>query len=498
MVSANPANAPAPPPGGAARHREQHQGGARVQSRTPTPQAERVNLLSVQSHGHSAVPVLSTLVGGESAVSRLRSRQKLGHDRVGNVVSRFLGPWRSPSRPGLQCFAGLPSLGVNQPGEPPLARTPVPTDRAAEAAAAAIYGAVVAQARAPALYARLGVPDSVTGRFEMVVLHTVLTIDRLKRDGERGGALGQHVFDDFCRDMDQSLRELGFGDMAVPKRMKKLGESFYGRAEAYGRRSATGRAGGGDRAQRVSRQGRGGVCRPAGRLCRGRSSQRLPTRRWRTRRRQSRVSRSGGFRGGRSMSDKAIISRMLDAAHLPATGVEMEVGAGDAERAALAAAYDLVAVKGLSADGDGDARQQGIGQVEGRVIADIVQSCVVSLEPVAQHIDEAFSVRFVPPGSPDAAAPKPGKEVIIDPEAPDPPEVMEGTRIDVGALVEEMFVLAIDPYPRAPGAGLPADVEEPPKRAKNPRLPCCATRSDARIEPSECRRRGLCLACGSL
>ena len=108
-------------------------------------------------------------------------------------------------------------------------------DRAAETAAAAAYGAIVAQARAPGLYAALGVPDSVTGRFEMVVLHTVLVIDRLRKDGEAGAALGQLVFDDFCRDMDQSLRELGFGDMAVPKRMKKLGESFYGRAEAYGR-----------------------------------------------------------------------------------------------------------------------------------------------------------------------------------------------------------------------------------------------------------------------
>ena len=162
------------------------------------------------------------------------------------------------------------------------------------------------------------------------------------------------------------------------------------------------------------------------------------------------------------MIDRAIISRMVDAAHLPATGVEMEVAAGDAERAALAAAYDLVAVNGLSAAVTVTPGSKGSASVEGRVIADIVQSCVVSLEPVEQHIDEAFSVRFVPPGSPDAAAPKPGKEVIIDPEAPDPPEVMEGTRIDVGALVEETFVLAIDPYPRAPGAGLPADVEEPP------------------------------------
>jgi cytochrome b pre-mRNA-processing protein 3 len=108
-------------------------------------------------------------------------------------------------------------------------------DRAAEAAADAAYGAVVAQAREPALYAGLGVPDSVSGRFEMVVLHTVLVIGRLRKDGPQGTALAQLVFDAFCRDMDQSLRELGFGDMAVPKRMKKMGESFYGRSEAYGR-----------------------------------------------------------------------------------------------------------------------------------------------------------------------------------------------------------------------------------------------------------------------
>ncbi len=104
----------------------------------------------------------------------------------------------------------------------------------AEAVATGIYGAAVAQARRPELYAVLGVPDSVTGRFEMVVLHAVLVIERLKRDGEAGRALGQLVFDDFCRDMDQSLRELGFGDQAVPKRMKALGEGFYGRAAAYG------------------------------------------------------------------------------------------------------------------------------------------------------------------------------------------------------------------------------------------------------------------------
>jgi cytochrome b pre-mRNA-processing protein 3 len=69
----------------------------------------------------------------------------------------------------------------------------------------------------------------------MVVLHSVLMIERLKRAGDVGKELGQEVFDAFCRDMDQSLRELGFGDQSVPKRMKQLGEGFYGRSEAYGR-----------------------------------------------------------------------------------------------------------------------------------------------------------------------------------------------------------------------------------------------------------------------
>jgi cytochrome b pre-mRNA-processing protein 3 len=108
-------------------------------------------------------------------------------------------------------------------------------DRSSEVRATAIYRAIVAQARAPALYSAFGVPDSVTGRFEMVVLHTVLVLERLKRCGSEGKHIGQEVFDAFCRDMDQSLRELGFGDMAVPKRMKRIGESFYGRAEAYSR-----------------------------------------------------------------------------------------------------------------------------------------------------------------------------------------------------------------------------------------------------------------------
>jgi cytochrome b pre-mRNA-processing protein 3 len=98
--------------------------------------------------------------------------------------------------------------------------------------AAVLYGAIVAQARTPALYRDLAVADTLDGRFEMVVLHTVLVLDRLQTDAE-ASEIAQAVFDVYCTDMDRSLREMGVGDMGVPKRMKAMGERFYGRAASY-------------------------------------------------------------------------------------------------------------------------------------------------------------------------------------------------------------------------------------------------------------------------
>jgi len=99
----------------------------------------------------------------------------------------------------------------------------------------ALYGAIVAQARRPAFYTEYGVADTVSGRFDMVVLHTALVLRRLREAPEEVRPLGQGVFDAFCRDMDGNLREMGVGDLAVPKEMKRFGEAFYGRAAAYDR-----------------------------------------------------------------------------------------------------------------------------------------------------------------------------------------------------------------------------------------------------------------------
>jgi cytochrome b pre-mRNA-processing protein 3 len=99
---------------------------------------------------------------------------------------------------------------------------------------------IVAQARRPDFYQRFGVPDTVNGRFDMVVLHLWMVLRRLRAMGDSDTA--QAVFDRFCSDMDGNLREMGVGDLAVPKRMMKYGEAFYGRSRAYDEAVAAGGA----------------------------------------------------------------------------------------------------------------------------------------------------------------------------------------------------------------------------------------------------------------
>lgn len=98
---------------------------------------------------------------------------------------------------------------------------------------ASLYGMIVAQARQPIFYANFGVSDTVQGRFDLIVLHLVLLLRRLDRSCEQGRLFGQRLFDAFCRDLDGNLREMGIGDLAVPKHMQRFGEAFYGRQSAY-------------------------------------------------------------------------------------------------------------------------------------------------------------------------------------------------------------------------------------------------------------------------
>ncbi len=95
-----------------------------------------------------------------------------------------------------------------------------------------MYATLVEQARQPVFYAQWGVPDSRDGRLEMVSLHAILLMRRLRAEGAEGRALAQAVLDRMFEDLDRHLREWGVGDPSVGKRMKELAQSFLGRVAA--------------------------------------------------------------------------------------------------------------------------------------------------------------------------------------------------------------------------------------------------------------------------
>ena len=101
--------------------------------------------------------------------------------------------------------------------------------RAAQAAGRTLYSQTVTQSRTPGLYADLGAPDTVEGRFELYSLHVYLLLERLKGQGDQAGETAQALFDTYLSALDHSLREMGVGDTSVGKKMRKLGEAFYGR-----------------------------------------------------------------------------------------------------------------------------------------------------------------------------------------------------------------------------------------------------------------------------
>jgi cytochrome b pre-mRNA-processing protein 3 len=111
-----------------------------------------------------------------------------------------------------------------------------------ERAGFGLYTASVAAARDPWFFGPggaggpdgLGVPDTLDGRFDVINLHVALLVRRLRNDPDpRGAALAQAVFDAMFSDMDVTLREMGVGDLAVGKRVKRMWEAFHGRALAY-------------------------------------------------------------------------------------------------------------------------------------------------------------------------------------------------------------------------------------------------------------------------
>lgn len=103
----------------------------------------------------------------------------------------------------------------------------------AKQVAAKLFERLVAQARTRNFYEQFGVPDSVDGRFDMVVLHTFLVFQRLRGQGDAAALLAQALYDTLILDLEASLRQLGAGDVGVGKRIRVMTEALQGRIRAY-------------------------------------------------------------------------------------------------------------------------------------------------------------------------------------------------------------------------------------------------------------------------
>ncbi len=139
-----------------------------------------------------------------------------------------------------------------------------------------------------------------------------------------------------------------------------------------------------------------------------------------------------------------------------------DIEANTEERAALAARYGILAVETLTArlrlTRTGSTRVR----LSGRFSADVVQSCVVSLEPVAAHLEEDFALTFATEKDDDP------DEVVVIMDDEDPPEPIESGIIDLGEAAAEHLALALDPFPRAATAAFDAGDEparDPPAKA---------------------------------
>jgi len=158
-------------------------------------------------------------------------------------------------------------------------------------------------------------------------------------------------------------------------------------------------------------------------------------------------------------SEKSPISFNVDIRRLPQKGFPLVIEPTEAELAALAKQHGLISIPSFRAELlVRDWKKSGVS-VTGRVVAGIVQECIVSLDPIAADIDEVIDAVFVPEGSALARPDFVDGEMFLDADGPDVPETFNGNNLDVGALADEFFALGIDPFPRKPDAELAASAE---------------------------------------
>ena len=168
--------------------------------------------------------------------------------------------------------------------------------------------------------------------------------------------------------------------------------------------------------------------------------------------------------------DETPFSYMVKVGHVSANPVEVTISADAGERAGLAKLWSILEVRALSATFEIRRWKRDGVRLKGRVTADVVQACVVTLEPVESHIDEPVEVVFVPEGSKLARQPAASEsgEMLLDPDGPDAPEVFSGDSVDAGVVAAEHVALALDPYPRKADVAFAGHIESTDRDDRKP------------------------------
>jgi hypothetical protein len=155
------------------------------------------------------------------------------------------------------------------------------------------------------------------------------------------------------------------------------------------------------------------------------------------------------------------VSFKVNVARLPKKGMPVIVEADARQREALARAHGLLSVERYRADLLVTPWRRNGVKVAGVVKANIVQQCVVTLDPIDAVVTETIEGLYLPDDSKlGRLGFESGGEILLDVDGPDAPEVFSGDTIDAGALAEEFFGLALDPYPRKSGASAVAPADE--------------------------------------
>ena len=169
----------------------------------------------------------------------------------------------------------------------------------------------------------------------------------------------------------------------------------------------------------------------------------------------------------RQHSDSQEFSRFVEADSVGTHRMERRISANPEERAALAKRFALIGIDRLEAVFTLKRAGGGVIHVQGEIQAEVTQACVVTLAPVPAKIAETFSADFA--DADDRR--RPTAEADLDFEAGDPPEPIRNGHIDLGELAAEQLSLALDPYPRAPGAAIPAEYSPDPEEEQEPDRP---------------------------